>query len=103
MKHTQTIQIEQIINVDVTPCLKCGSTDIKLFDNGYWGGNSCGGICKSCGHRCSKSCPYDVNILDMAKVWNSNNDVDFLIQEKLSDIAELKDELQQLYVIKSRV
>lgn len=73
-----TVRFEYDLNV--VPCIKCGGTNIKLFENGgktYYEDvkkASGGGICNKCGYTVMEfnlpTCPTMTMILE---VWNINN------------------------------
>lgn len=86
MQVTETKEITRELHV--APCLKCGSSAIKLNDYGYWEGNAGGGTCAECGHSVEKPCGPDPVIDALANIWNSGNDLATLIQAENTKIEE---------------
>lgn len=70
------------------PCIKCDSTNIKIFDCGYSSFNVGGGECRDCKHKVSGA----VNInwqSDSLRVWNTANDLNALIAAKKAQLEPL--------------
>ena len=57
-----------------TPCIRCGSTSIELYDCGYSAFNCGGGRCSNCGETISSSnLGCSPSKKELAAVWNRGN------------------------------
>jgi hypothetical protein len=59
--------------MDVRPCIKCGSTNVLIYDNNYSSFNCGGGKCQACGFKVSKSIGSNPTKAELTEVWNSGN------------------------------
>ena len=76
VEETKTIKRD----IHVAPCIKCGSSDIRIYDCGYSSFNCGGGECRNCGNDVTVShLGCDPTIDELASIWNSENDIATLI------------------------
>lgn len=83
-------------DVYIAPCLKCGHDDVSIFDYGYNAPNLGGGKCKKCGHEVVSACNILPTVSELAKKWNSENDIPTLIEKKELEKSLIEDEINQL-------
>lgn len=95
MKIKETVEV--IREIHVAPCLKCGRTNIRLWDCGYSSFNIGGGECCDCGHIKTSTCDIFPSKGSLAVIWNSGNCRKLLIksqkeiiQTAVARIAELR-------------
>lgn len=86
--------------VYVAPCIKCGSSDIRIYDCGYPSFNCGGGECRKCGNKVTAtSLECDPSIDVLAAIWNGENDIASLIAEAEKNI---KDNQQLIKTLKRK-
>lgn len=93
------IEIETKGKTKITyaPCIKCGSEDIHFGDCGYSSFNVAYGKCRGCKKNdMSFNCGWPINISDIVKVWNKENDPAILREGYEKQIAELKAKIKAL-------
>lgn len=61
----------KVIELEVKPCIKCGSTEVKTYDCGYSSFNCCGVECKNCDRKVPLSGDYSEEA--MIAEWNKVN------------------------------
>ncbi|MDH0342049.1 hypothetical protein [Chromobacterium haemolyticum] len=98
MKVVETVQVER--EIAVAPCLKCGGTDIKIHDYGYWEGNAGGGTCKTCGAETVKPCGPDPKVDGLVAIWNSGNDIQQLVQAEQQKIEQATARISELNALR---
>lgn len=84
------------VKIKVSSCLKCGSDDITIYDCGYSSFNVGGGKCNKCGNEVSDTVDCLPSKKRLVSIWNSKNDLDFLINNKELEIEKNKKELEEL-------
>ena len=72
----------------VAPCLKCGNKEIALSDCNYSSFNKGGGDCKRCKHQIYATCGCLPTNDELAKIWNSQNDIETLLNRERKKIAK---------------
>lgn len=90
------IMTEKVVRIYVSPCLKCGSEEVILFDCGYSSFNVGGGKCNSCGNKTSVSVGASVDKQTLANIWNNKNDINTLIKANEKEIFRLHEEINHL-------
>lgn len=73
MNYKITRQVTEEKELPVKPCIKCGKSDIKLWDCGYSSFNVCGINCNSCDRKLSRIGDYTEE--QLVEYWNSVNGV----------------------------
>lgn len=61
--------------ITVLPCIKCGSSDVELWESGDNSFNSGGGRCLDCKHEVREMLFADPTNTLLAEVWNKYNNV----------------------------
>jgi hypothetical protein len=90
----ETIIIKK--NVYVSPCIKCGSDNINIFDYGYGTSNYGGGRCKDCKNEITEVVCVDPNKKKLIDIWNKKNDITLLLLEQDSIINKANKEIIRL-------
>lgn len=100
MAYYKTIQT---VNKEIfyVPCLNCGSENIDFNDCNYSSFNMCYGRCKDCGHESSCGCDISPSKESIIDFWNMNNDIDYIIKNKMITIDELQSEIKELKKLKT--
>lgn len=93
---TEKVKIYKEKEYFVCSCIKCGSENIKIFDYGYWQGNSGGGQCLDCGFSSIEPCSYSPSLEEKIEIWNNENDVNILIKEAKQIIQTQKNKIRDL-------
>lgn len=83
-------------DVYVAPCLKCGSTEIRIDDDNYSSFNQGGGECMTCGHKTYAGVGCLPKIEEMIAIWNAGNDIDTLIKVETRKIEEATAAIKEL-------
>lgn len=95
LNYEETQQVKK--SVEVNPCIKCGSEDIRLYDCGYSSFNYGGGECQSCKNKHSTSVDWNVSKKDLAAIWNAGNPTkEQQIKSAEEHIAKWTEKLEQL-------
>jgi hypothetical protein len=95
----KSIMIKETIEreVEILPCVKCGSNNIELKDCGYTTFNVAWGKCIDCGNEVQLNpAPWNLNIELLAKTWNNGNDPKILrhnYEQQIIEIQKLIDAL----------
>ena len=102
MAYYKTKEI-QTVNKEIfyVPCLNCGSENIDFNDCNYSSFNMCYGRCKDCGHESSCGCDISPSKESIIDFWNMNNDIDYIIKNKMITIDELQSEIKELKKLKT--
>lgn len=83
------ITVNTTKEIEVEPCIKCGSDDIQIYDGGESAFNYAVGKCKKCKHEIT----WDVGCLpsmeELVKHWNKFNNIDVAIDVLDIEIMEL--------------
>ena len=82
--------------MSINPCVKCGSTDIHIYDQGYSSFNVGGGQCKGCGNK-----EYSNNLgcfptkEELTEIWNRGNPI-YVPQDEVDKLTKIiKDALRK--------
>lgn len=101
MKITETKTVTETRDVEVAPCLKCGGTDIKISDFGYFQGNSGGGTCGTCGHEVFSRCGDSPSVDVLVGIWNKGNDIVSLIAVEQATITQSTERIETLRALQA--
>lgn len=89
MKIQKTIELE----VEVKPCLECGSTNIHFYNCGYSSFNVAGAKCK-CGNEVKvNNIDWNVPDHELIPYWNEKNDPEIIISKYEREIELLKEKI----------
>jgi hypothetical protein len=91
------------VEIHLNPCIKCGSTDILLWDCGYSSFNPGGGKCLGCGRKVKAILGCMVTDEDLSRVWNRDNDIDKSIRKIEEKLSGNQDHISKLLAEKARL
>lgn len=78
-------------SIEYSPCIKCGSDDIRFINCGYSSFNVGSATCQKCGNKVEvRWIPWNAPDSDLIPDWNAENDPKLLRKRYVEQIEEIQ-------------
>lgn len=92
----KTIIKTVVEEIEISPCIKCGNDDIRIYNCGYSSFNCAGGECKKCGHKVETHADWTATDEKLIKAWNRENDRGVVIGRLEKQRDEINKQIENL-------